>query len=297
MGRKHRQALLTVNEIQGIERVICDGESHRVVLLTDGQIALPDHNRRLLRLDDEMRRQAKLPACGCLKRVRELGASLKAGWTGAASEFMPELQRDPAKPRYNAQTRPDRSTVFNAVMGDVAEARKRHRAAADLPADPIAMPFLRDAPTRGYAPDGCEPYVLRDLDGRLRRTAERTFRGVVTHEVFGKNYYGRQPAIKIRPFEVTNPECIEALKKSPGGKDVRAAGDFERSDWTFFFDVVRWYTKVYRTGRHLSKGVLILRDAGGGRFAAFRATPGKQSGRVASATIRSDGEVLLKGGK
>lgn len=288
MGRRKHQALLTVNEIQGIERVICSEESHRIVLLTNGQIALPDHNRRLLRLDDEMRFKAGIPACGCLKRVRELRASLKSGWTGDASAHMPELQRDPSKPRYNAQTRADRSPLFHSVMGDVAAERKRHLAADALPGDPLAAgPFFKASSTEGSRWFGRK--------SRIQALAEQTFHSTITKEFF-RDTYGT-PAIKIRPFYLSEPECIEALKKSPGGKDVQAAGDFERREWTFFFDVVRWYTKLYLTNRHLSKGALLLRDCGNGRYAAFRPTPGKQSGRVASATLRSDGEVLLKGGK
>jgi hypothetical protein len=276
MGRKHKPAL-TIDQIAGVEEVLCNGRMHRVVLLNDGQIALPDHPRKLLRLEDEMLRKARESSCGCLTHVRALQAGLKANWDGT-------VQRAYASSSYSnggyagpKHSWPKHSSLFANRTGEIQSARKSRTAFKAATSDPLVLPFNQ----------------------RVARKADQSFRLTLTDMKAGS-----RRETNIREFHASDPDCQVACNVTVGWRESNVAGNCgARYNWALYFDVLRWYTKVYTKGLALVDGVLVLKilqaDLSGKptQIMGLKPTPGGQAAQVGLARVTPTGRVLFKGSK
>lgn len=265
--RRYVQPTLTLRDIAGIEEVQCCGETHRLVLRTDGQIALPDHPRQLLRLEDWAQTTAKIETCGCLLRVRALRATLKQGWDG-----MPRVD-------YGTSTAP---RVLYALRSNALQCvRKAREALKRADGDPLTLPF----------------------SVRIMRHAELVFRGLVQREFPCAN--GRE--LRVRRWQPSDGDCQRAMAMLPNLRNHRVAAVIQRRTWEVYFDVVRWYTRVYlREPARVAviDKTLVLKvlewstDGKAPRvIVGLRPTPGGQAGTVGIANVSDTGKVRFAGGK
>jgi hypothetical protein len=266
MSRK-RQPTLTVNQIAGIEEVMCNAQMHRVVLLTDGQIAMPDHPRRLMRLEDEMRKKGNENSCPCVAHARALHAGLKTGWTGA-----------PTVAYSNKWTSngPDNrcSPLFANRAGEIQLTRVNRTSFKAMAGDPLAQPFTT----------------------RVLRLADRTFRDVLRQEL-----KARPTEINIREFHSSDLDCQTAMKASAGSAHTHVAGLCQtRGSWQLFFNVLHWYTKIHRRGCSVIDRVFVLKVLQWGmgqptEIVGLKLTPKGQAATVGIARVTPACRVLFRG--
>jgi hypothetical protein len=267
MGRK--QASLRVSDIAGIQEIPCSGRIHRVALLNDGQIAMLDHPRKLMRLEDEMLRKAKEQPCACVEHARAVQTAFAAGWSGSPrTEFLTAWK--------DSMTHREYSALFGNREGDILLKRKARKALKAASGDPTVKPFKH----------------------RVAGTADRAFRNVLTE----MKCHSRET--NVRAFHLSDPDCQAAMQNSPGWRETGVAGlctATRRGNWALFFDVLRWYTKVYLPGFAIIDHVIVLkvtRWGADGRptwIAGLKPTPKGQAAQVGLARVTPSGRVLFKG--
>ena len=266
MGRKQPQ--LTIANIAGIQEILCSGRVHRLALLNDGQIAMLDHPRKLMRLEDEMRRREHEHSCACVEHVNALKKAFGTGWSGSPrTEYASTWRESMMSQQYSA--------LFVNREGEMAAKRMERRKVKYVPSDPIVKPFKH----------------------RVAGLADVTFRRVLAD----MKCHSRET--NIRAFSLSDPDCQTTMKHSPGWRETHVAGVCKsNSNWVLYFDVLRWYTKVYLKGYALRySGVIVLKVVQTDTYgtptviAALKPTPKGQAAQVGIARVTSTGRVLFQG--
>jgi hypothetical protein len=229
-GSRYRPQALGVADVKAIERVRCCGETHRLALLNNGQVAILDHPRKLFKLQGWAARSAGLKAPdGCWAKLAWLQENVKRAYGdhGMLSRAVAEArerdekqqrERNPVEhERGKSYLKAERAHELAQHATSVERWRKEAHAVVRVAAERFGNPSITHVQGAGH------PTLYKHIgySGRTRACTLRmnVIRWFVT--VFKKNHANiAKNAMVLEVLDtdvIGRPSRVTALRKGKGG--------------------------------------------------------------------------------